>query len=140
MNAAGMFVTVLYGVLDAAARSFTFARAGHEQPLLLDPEGESRPVEQRGGQLLAILPNPVLEEVTLTLPPGWTLVMQTDGATDAVNVDGQRFQAGRFQAAVQANLGGPAQALCDRVLAAITTYQAGCPQADDITLVALRSI
>ena len=41
MNDAGMFVTVLYGVLDGPTSTFTFARAGHESPLLVDAHGKA---------------------------------------------------------------------------------------------------
>lgn len=41
LNEGEMFVTMLYGLIDRKARSFEYARAGHEVPVLCDPQGRS---------------------------------------------------------------------------------------------------
>jgi serine phosphatase RsbU (regulator of sigma subunit) len=60
----------------------TIASAGHPAPLLLHPNGHahSPPV---AGTLLGVLPEPVLHDLTISLPPGATLFLYTDGLTDA---------------------------------------------------------
>ena len=139
MNAAGMFVTLLYGVLETSSGRFTYARAGHEQPLLFDARGGDLPLPFCRGQLLAVLPSPELEEQVVEIPEGGVLLLYTDGATDAVNHAKERLGGERLLEIVRAGLGFPAQALCDRVLDEISTFQSGWPQVDDITLLALRA-
>jgi serine phosphatase RsbU (regulator of sigma subunit) len=135
MNEAGMFVTVLYGVLNQTTREFTYARAGHEIPLLFDPHGEVIPLEWGLGQPLGVLDQPALDERQITLPPSSTFLMHTDGATDALNEQGDSFGYDPLQTVVCAHLGEPAQAVCDRVIEAILDYQGASPQQDDVTLV-----
>jgi serine phosphatase RsbU (regulator of sigma subunit) len=139
MNAAGMFVTVLYGVLDASQGRFLYSRAGHELPMLFDAGGKNLPLPICSGQLLGVLPNPSLDEQVIEIPAGGKLFLNTDGATDAINLEGVRFGSERLLEVVRASLACPAQELCDQVIAAINTYQSCCPQADDITLVAIAS-
>lgn len=139
MNAAGMFVTVLYGVLDLPTSRFTCVRAGHEMPLLFNARGELISLPFWEGQLLGVLPGPSLKEMVIEIPPGGKLLLYTDGATDAINSQGVRLGSERLLEIVQASLDGSAQELCEQVIEALTAYQVGCPQADDITLVAIST-
>jgi serine phosphatase RsbU (regulator of sigma subunit) len=139
MNLAGMFVTMLYGVLHRTQRTFSYARGGHEMPLLYDGHAAQITIGMDRGMLVGLFPEITLDEQTVTLPPRGTLFLYTDGATDAVDASGERFMFERLQPSVQAELGVPAQDLCDRVLAAIQAYSGDTPQADDITLVAVSS-
>jgi serine phosphatase RsbU (regulator of sigma subunit) len=139
MNDAGMFVTVLYGVLDPARRDFVYARAGHEMPFVLDAEGGALELDRGLGQPLGILPAPDLDERAIAFPARGTLLMYTDGATDASGAGEARFGLGRLQGAIRAGLQGAAQGVCDRVLEAIVEFQGESPQMDDVTLVAVQA-
>src|SRR5262249_42400191 len=92
MSDAGIFVTLLYGVLRRATRDFVYARAGHEMPLIVDPHGELIVPPLGQGQPLGILPEPDLDEQTVTIPPGGTLLLYTDGVTEARDSQGQFFE------------------------------------------------
>lgn len=139
MNEMGLFITMVYGVLDQARREFTFTRAGHEIPLLYDGSGAAIPLDPGRGRLLGVFPDVRLDEQTIALPPGAVLFLFTDGATDAVDLNGVRYGYERLESTVRANLRGSAQILCDRVLATIQAYHGDVPQADDITLVAIKA-
>jgi serine phosphatase RsbU (regulator of sigma subunit) len=139
MNEMGLFITMVYGVLDQAHREFTFTRAGHEIPLLYDGSGAAIPLDPGRGRLLGVFPDVRLDEQTIALPPGAVLFLFTDGAADAVDLNGVRYGYERLESTVRANLGGSAQILCDRVLATIQVYHGQVPQADDITLVAIKA-
>jgi serine phosphatase RsbU (regulator of sigma subunit) len=80
----GRFATAILTRIDLASPPFqaTIASAGHPLPLLLHPDGHasSPPV---AGTLLGVLPEPTLHDVQVSLPPGATLVLYTDGLTDA---------------------------------------------------------
>ncbi|MBM3134764.1 MAG: cyclic nucleotide-binding domain-containing protein [Chloroflexi bacterium] len=139
MNDAGMFVTVLYGVVDQRQGDFTYARAGHELPLLLDPHGDVHLPVYGPGQPLGLFDAPFLDEQTIPLPPGRAVLLYTDGATDLTSPENIPFGLERLQAAAQASLGGTAQVLCDQVWRALTEYQGASAQADDVALVALQA-
>jgi sigma-B regulation protein RsbU (phosphoserine phosphatase) len=139
MNDSRTFVTVLYGVLHQRTREFTYVRAGHELPVLIDRSGEVIVPELGLGQPLGILPRPALDLQTVVIPSGGALVLYTDGVTEAVGPDGSFFETERlYETASQAS-GSSAQTICDRLLEAVTAHRGPAPQADDVTLVAVHA-
>lgn len=140
MNRSGIFVSVLYGVLDLRNREFVFVRAGHELPTVVGERGEVVPVNKSQGQIMGIFDLPVLEEQAVSLRPGSVLVMHTDGVNEAVDRRGEMFGSERLVGVVGGLRAEPAQAVCDGVLAAVASFRASEPQTDDIAVVALKSI
>jgi sigma-B regulation protein RsbU (phosphoserine phosphatase) len=139
MNAAGMFVTVLYGLLDRSTGAFAYARAGHELPVVIDAEGMVRISEYGLGHPLALFDEPAVDEQTISVPPGGALLLYTDGVPDALDPAGACFGIDGLTAELQAAPRGPGQVVCDRLLRAITVHQGAAPQFDDVTIVALCS-
>jgi phosphoserine phosphatase RsbU/P len=76
---------------------------------------------------------------TVRLSPGGTLLLFSDGVTEATNPQGGFFGLESVRATVQAHLGAPAQQLCDQLVDTLTAYRGRSPQADDITLLAVRA-
>jgi serine phosphatase RsbU (regulator of sigma subunit) len=139
MNAAGMFVTVLYGVLNRKKHEFCYARAGHEYPILLDEHGVEIEPDEGLGQLLGLLSEPEIYEQTITIPAKGTLLLYTDGVLDAIDDQGVLYGRERLQEILRSSLLTTAQGVCDQVLEAVMAYQSMNSQADDITLVAVRA-
>jgi phosphoserine phosphatase RsbU/P len=139
MNEEGMFATVIYGVLHRERKEFTYARAGHEPPLLFTAEGERITPPVSKGQPLGLFSNPLIDEQSLAIPPAGMLLLYTDGAVDAVDPAGNFFGLEKLIQTVRANLHSSAQDLCDRVLDEVHHHQSETAQADDITLVGIRS-
>ena len=138
INDAGMFVTLLYGVLDGTTREFHYARAGHELPLLYDARWESVGLSYSDGQPLGAMDEILLDEQTVVLPSGGTILFYTDGVTDVLDAQGNPFGLERLRQAASAQRSAPAQALCDALLEMTASFRAATPQYDDITLVAVR--
>jgi serine phosphatase RsbU (regulator of sigma subunit) len=139
MNARGMFVTVLYGVLDIRTGEFCYSRAGHELPLLCR-NGEVSLLPRRSGQPLGILSRPELDQQTLWLSPGATLLLYTDGVTDTTGPDGGTFGLQRLRQMLPDATQQSAQGCCQEVFRALQVYQGQATQFDDITLVAVRCL
>jgi serine phosphatase RsbU (regulator of sigma subunit) len=139
MNDSRTFVTMLYGVLHQQTREFVYVRAGHELPLVVDPQGEMIVPELGLGQPLGILSQPALDEHTVTIPPSGVLLLYTDGVTEAVDPDGNFFETDRLYEVARESRGASAQRMCDQLLQAVTAYRGTAPQADDVTLVAVRA-
>ncbi len=135
MSSAGLFVTVLYGILDLKSGLFEYARAGHELPILRKHDGSLLPIPHRTGMLIGMFPDIVIDEAVLTLEPGDTILLFSDGATDASNPLQQMFGHERLEQVMRASPGGNAQSVCDYILASILAYQETAPQFDDVTLV-----
>jgi sigma-B regulation protein RsbU (phosphoserine phosphatase) len=139
MNAAGMFVTVVYGILQQTTGAFRYARAGHELPRVWDSSGASLSYAWDYGHPLGLLEEPSLDCRTIGIPPGGTLLLITDGVTEATNRCGAFFGSEQLEIAVRASPARSAQALCDGLVAVLADYHGEAPQDDDITLVAVRA-
>ncbi len=138
-NEPGMFVTVIYGILDPAKRTFNYARAGHELPLLFDSEGTLEKISHGLGQPLGIFEDAVMDPGEIQLPPNTTLLFNSDGASDATNPDGAYYGVPQLIESIQSRLGLEAQPLCDSLLEALNAYRQDSAQFDDITLVAIHA-
>ena len=82
------FVTVMYGVLAPDGR-LTYSNAGHNPPILVGRSGVRR--LETGGLILGLFPHATYEEETLQLEDGDTLVVFSDGVTEALNAAGDEF-------------------------------------------------
>ena len=79
------FCTVVFGVLTPSGTGFdvVLAGGGHPSSLLLAADGGARYVPTPGGQLIGVLPDPHIATSTVQLGPGDTLLLYTDGLTEA---------------------------------------------------------
>jgi serine phosphatase RsbU (regulator of sigma subunit) len=106
----GMFVTLVYAVLDLKTGRLKAANAGHNPPLLLH-----RPCRferlGRGGMALGVEAGARTQSHSYTLEPGELLVMYTDGVTEAFSPEGEMFGEGRLLTAIEETV------RCDRSLA-----------------------
>jgi phosphoserine phosphatase RsbU/P len=139
-NEPGMFVTAIYGILEPREHRFSYARAGHELPLVFLGDGEELPIPHDLGQPLGIFEGAVIDSGIITLDPGTTIVFNSDGASDATNPAGAYYGISRLKEAIRSRLGQPAQTLCDFLLADLNAYRDNSAQFDDITLVALQAV
>ena len=129
------FVTVVYGVLAADGR-LTYCNAGHNPPILLGRHGVRR--LDTGGLILGLFPQAAYEEETLQLEDGDSLVVFSDGVTEALNVTGDEFGEERLLPCVDEHRGCPPDVLLDRILATVRTFASGAAQNDDVTALVLR--
>jgi phosphoserine phosphatase RsbU/P len=127
----GKFVTMVYGVLDAATRQITVASAGHLRPLLIN--GHCSFLDLDTGLPLG-LGNTSYPEQTITLGPGTKLLFYTDGITEAMDNAEEEFGPERLLK----HFHDP-EACVDGLIAEVQKYGAGSPHTDDATAVLIRS-
>ncbi|MBK8428551.1 MAG: SpoIIE family protein phosphatase [Lewinellaceae bacterium] len=133
------FVTVLYGILDLQTREFSFARAGHEPPLLMHIDGSVERIPHSSGMALGLWDEIMLDERSLFLAPGDTLLLYTDGMTDCRDPKGEAFGLDRIKKTLSGFANVNAQQVCDNLLETLIKYQDGSKQDDDVTLVAVSA-
>jgi serine phosphatase RsbU (regulator of sigma subunit) len=133
------FVTVLYGILDLKTREFSFARAGHEPPLLLHMDGSVDRVPHSSGMALGLWDEIMLDERSIFLAPGDILILYTDGMTDCRDPKGEAFGLERIKKTLSGFSSSNAQQVCDNLLDTLKKYQDGSKQDDDVTLVAVSA-
>ena len=132
-NEAAMFVTVLYAVYDPETGRLTYANGGHNTPLIVHPDGSSDELPLTGGIALGVAPGLEYEHDSVTLAPGDTVFLYTDGVTEAMNGDGEEFGMERLrQTFATARLMSAAEANA-AVFEAVGNFAGETPQSDDIT-------
>ena len=134
----GLFVTVLAGILDLDTGVFTFANAGHEEPLLAAPGGAEPRWIPGCGPLVGLFDRLDLSAQSVEIRPADRLVLYTDGITDAASPHGARFGAERFREAVRETCEESAEATCRAVINAVLAFQGDADPADDLALLVLR--
>jgi serine phosphatase RsbU (regulator of sigma subunit) len=134
------FVTVLYGILDLKTREFSYARAGHEPPLLLHPDGTVERIPHSSGMALGLWDAITLDERTVVLPQGSTFLLFTDGLTDCRDTLGEPFGLQRIKETLADLSNVNAQQACDHLLETLMSFQDGSKQDDDVTLVAIHAL
>lgn len=135
-----MFVTIFYGVLHLPTGRVVYVNAGHNPPYLLQADGAVRTVPRTGGMAVAVSEDFPYREASLTLAPGETLFLYTDGITEAFDPDAQEYGDARLEGVLRGLQGTheTPEDICNAVLADVHHFERGAPQADDITCMALR--
>ncbi|MDD1759394.1 MAG: SpoIIE family protein phosphatase, partial [Methanothrix sp.] len=136
---AGMFVTLLFGVLDGEALTLKYANAGHPTPLIFKSM-DCRYAEERAcGIALGAKEGVSYEEQTIKFMPGDVAVFYTDGVTEAMNTRGELFGMQRLIGAVSKTCQSPAEEIMARILEEVSAFRGDREQNDDITLVVLKA-
>ncbi len=134
------FVTAFLAVYEPRTRRLTYSRAGHDPPLIKDPGrgGAVRRLDAAGGVPLGVLDAVRYEEVTLELRPGQTLLLYTDGITEARGPDGSMFGLSGVERALLECSGEPGHVLRS-IVDPLIRHAGGVRPGDDQTIVAIRA-
>jgi sigma-B regulation protein RsbU (phosphoserine phosphatase) len=135
-----MFVTLLYGILDCTNGSFTYVRAGHPPPFLWTRQKPPQSLDFQLGQLLGILDNPIFDEQQVTIPKGGSLLIFSDGVTEAANAQDEPFGEHGLAKHLASLHNISAQQACSSVFQAVLSHTQPLSQQDDITLVYIRRL
>jgi sigma-B regulation protein RsbU (phosphoserine phosphatase) len=127
-----MFVTVFYAVLDAETQTLTYANAGQNPPLLRRASGGLETLT-RTGAALGILEALTFSDASLILAPGDSLVIYTDGVTDALNPQGDEYGTTRLVDALRNAAPSDASRLLDHLTSGLAAFTRDVPPFDDIT-------
>ncbi|HEY5984649.1 MAG TPA: GAF domain-containing protein [Anaerolineales bacterium] len=133
----GMFVTAVYAVLDPQDGLLTYANAGHNPPLWLRRDGTYEKLT-RTTIALGILDGPAVTARTIQVMPGESVLMYTDGLTEAFSAGGDFFGESGLLAALQGVQPASAESLIGLVQAALTEFVGNEGLQDDLTMLALR--
>ena len=135
----GWFLTACYAVLDPGEGRLDYSQAGHESPVVVRAaSGATEQLGDCGGLPLGTFAEARYPSGSEVLEPGDTLVLFTDGVTEAMSPERELFGVERLRAA----LGGTHQValarMKQRLLASLAEHTRGAPVADDTTFLLLR--
>ena len=136
-NELDMFVTVWAGVLDLRDGSLRFVSAGHNPPVLLR-EGKAEFLKIKNGFVLGGMEGVRYRENELRLAEGDALFLYTDGVTEAATGENELFGNERLLACLDGCGTEDAQAVLDRVKAAVDGFVKNNEQFDDMTMLCVK--
>ena len=156
MTEESRFATLFCAVYEAATRQLTYVNAGHNPPLLFragptradsatpaasPAQGSNSVLRLEGsGTVLGMFPDGAYAEERLLLEPGDTLVVYTDGVTEAQDNRGREFGEERLTDVVRAQMSLPPARLQEHLLASVREFAGDTPIRDDLTLLLLRGV
>lgn len=131
------FVTAFLAMYDPKTRELIYSRAGHDPPLLKDNDGAVRRIDDIGGIPLGIMQDVEYEQQTITLQPGQTLLLYTDGITEARSPNQSMFGIEGMERSLH-RCTGEAQCVVESIITSLHEHEAGVRPRDDQTLLAIE--
>jgi serine phosphatase RsbU (regulator of sigma subunit) len=133
------FITAIYGILDETNRTLVFSNAGHNPPLLMSADGKHRYVEY-GDKPLGMFYDARYHQHFILFEPGQTMVIYTDGITEATNESGEEYGTDRLAKIVHAGLDLPAKKMIDHIRKDVADFTGRKFLDDDGTLFIVKSL
>jgi sigma-B regulation protein RsbU (phosphoserine phosphatase) len=143
IHAQGMghrFVTFVLLTLDPVRHEMTIANAGHLPPIIRARDGQTYSLGRKeSGMPLGIKPEQEYRELKLALDPGTSVVVYTDGITEAMNAANELFGRVRLEKFVS-SVSGSSEDLTKEIVTEVDRFCGTRPQRDDMCLVCLRRL
>jgi sigma-B regulation protein RsbU (phosphoserine phosphatase) len=133
----GEFATLVYGVLGADGRRFTYCNAGHQPPIVL--RGDRFIELEAGGMVIGVDPEAAYEWGVITLQPGDVMVMYTDGVNEATNFEDEMFRTDRLRESIRRYRHLAAPQIAQQLLWDVRRFIGLADPVDDITIVVLKA-
>ncbi len=132
----GRYATMFFGILDQDGH-LEYINAGHPSPFLIR-HGAAEEAFTEGSYPVGLVPEAEYTSVGLKLEPGDTLVLFSDGVTEAMDPDDQLFGVPRLKQVLTGQTQCPLEHIQKCVLEAVENFTRGAHQADDVTLLIVR--
>jgi serine phosphatase RsbU (regulator of sigma subunit) len=140
LSTARMFVTVFYGVVEKHSGRLRYARAGHDLPVLITPDG----ARELGGEGIALgvveTERFHVEEVEVELRQGDRLVLYTDGLTDVFSSQQEQFGRERLFELLKTCARQDSNQICQTVFRSVAAFQGPADQFDDQTMLVVEVV
>ena len=136
-NDSCMFATVFFAILDINSGEVRFANAGHNPPLTIDSRG-TRYLALKAGFVLGPIEDTAYETERITMQPGDTLFLYTDGVTEATNFSDEQYGEPQLLNALQCGPKEDLATMIHNIRFEVSRHANGAPQSDDVTMVAIK--
>jgi len=137
-NREQMFFTGLAGVIDLRSLEVKLSCAGHDLPYLRRRDGSVIQIEGESSMPMGVLEEIDYPVITLSLEPGDTMVMFTDGVSEALNPEGEFYGLERIQEVLEErDIDGDGATVVAHVKSRLDAFVNGAPQSDDVTILTL---
>ncbi len=137
-NHEDMFVTVWLGILEISTGKLTAANAGHEFPVLMQPNEKFTLFKDKHGLVLGGMDGLKYKQYDIQLAPGSKMFLYTDGVPEATNIDNQLFGTDRMITALNQDTSASPEQLLKNVKNAVDSFVKDAEQFDDLTMLCLE--
>jgi sigma-B regulation protein RsbU (phosphoserine phosphatase) len=133
------FATLAYLELDTSNGAMTVINAGHPPVMVVGRTGVLT-IAESTGPALGVLPDASFKSETFALAPGDTVVLYSDGVTEAFDADGREFGEDALRQLLPGMIHEPAGQVCHRILDAVRHHISGTRATDDVTVLVLKRV
>ena len=140
LKATESFVTAFAALYDPSTSLFQYSNAGHNPPIFHSRSATKCEELHIGNTPIGVFPKTNFPSGELLMQEGDVIVIYTDGVVEARDGNNKLFGFKKLCDLIEQNHTLNAEGIKDAILSAVDSYTGGLPQADDITLVALRKI
>ncbi len=137
-NPRAMFVTLFYGILDLQSKALEYCNCGHNPPCLVNENGEPAFLERASNIALGVKEDFTYQSNKITLDEGQSLVLYTDGITEAMDKHSNLFKEKGLLEYLQQSGNSSPQHITTGMVEAVQTFAGGEPQSDDITAMVIK--
>ena len=137
-NHEDMFVTVWLGILEISTGKLTAANAGHEFPVLMQPNEKFALFRDKHGLVLGGMDGLKYKQYDIQLSPGSKLFLYTDGVPEATNIHNQLFGTDRMITALNQDTSASPEQLLENVKNSVDSFVKDAEQFDDLTMLCLE--
>ena len=137
-NREHMFVTVWLGILELSTGKLTAANAGHEYPVLMQPDGRFDIYKDKHGFVIGGMAGLKYKEYSVEMKPGSKLFLYTDGVPEATDSENQLFGTERMVAALNEKSDGSPREILKTVRNSVDAFVKDAEQFDDLTMLCLE--
>ena len=134
---ADKFITLFYAVLDPETHALDYSNAGHNPPILVSAERGPMLLEV-GGPVLSVMPQFPYRRAQVSMSPGDTLLVYSDGYSEAMNRRFEEFGEERIRGLAAEHRELPPEKLIETIAEQVSAFCRDAPQADDMTIMAVH--
>ena len=137
-NPSCMFVTLWIGIINVRTGGFTYTNAGHNPPFILNGSGLKEPLTDIHGPVIGAAGEISYSETNASLDRNDTILLYTDGVTEAMNADEELFSDQRLEDLLATRPAENSEQTVQSLILDVAAFQGSAVQADDITVLAFK--
>ena len=134
----GVPVSLFYAVIDLSDGTLEYVNAGQNAPYILPANGNVRLLSSEVGSVIGMDSETVFPQRTVTLEPGESIFLYTDGLIRAFDIRRHQFSVQRLEETLEHGNALPAQELTEKVIATVAKFVGDAAPTEDLTCLTLR--
>lgn len=136
-NDAGMFVTLFFACINLKTGDVQYVNCGHQPPLILRRDGSLERMPNPQDIILGVMEDFQYTDITAELQPGETIIVYTDGITEAVDHVNSMYGEDRLMRLLESSKGASPRQVVNAIIEDVDAFAGDVDQFDDITVLSL---